>query len=426
MDQNLLALFMGAASAAGAAFPVFSEARSATPASATTTLTAVKLGEAHAMRRVVVALSLHKGTAGNTGASAVTVAGVAATKITSRIDGLTWREVSLWIADVSAGATGDIVVTTGSFTADFLIAGVYALYGTSGAAVATVGNHNSTAQSGNVGNLAVRRGGAVIAVAAISTSSTPNVPAALDFNVGGTANAKGASGCGYASTDSPIAVSLPSWYDAVAASFAPLSARVDGVLYTGAGAIVATALTTIPAHKAGDLLVAFAFNNASTTIPTLPSGWTQIAAPAGAGSCAILVAYKVAATNTETVTGFTNASGLLVQVYHGVDAASPIGGVATNSGTSNTVAYPELAMGVTDGTSRVVCFGGRKATGTAFETAPAGTTLRSNVDGGGGNTFEVAGFDTAGGVASWASQNVAAGGSTQQWFTCTLELKKRN
>lgn len=425
MDQNLLALMMGAASATGAAFPAFTEARSATPASATTTFTAVKLGDAHALRRVVVALSIHKGAGGTTGASAVTVAGVGATKITSRIDGLTWREVSLWIADVSAGATGDVVVTTGSITADFLIAGTYALYGASGTAVATIGNDNSTAQSGSVGNLAVRKGGAVIGVAAINTSSTPNVPAGLDFNVGGTANAKGSSGCGYVSTDSPIAVSLPAWYDAVAASFAPLSARVDGVLYAGAGSIVGTALTVIPAHKAGDGLVAFAFNNSSNTTPTLPSGWTQIAAPAGAGSCAMLVACKVATSNAESVAGFTNASGLLLQVYHGCDPSSPIGGVATNSGTSNTVAYPALTLSVTDGTSRVVCFGGRKATGTAFETAPAGTTLRSNVDGGGGNVFEIAGFDTAGGVASWAAQNVAAGGATQQWFTCAIELKKR-
>lgn len=422
MDQNALALLMSASAfGKGAAFSAFGEERVVTPASATTTLTSMKLSDAHATRQIVVTvISYRYHGFGDMAATAITVAGVSASKLVSRAHDYNF-DTSIWIATVPSGLTGDIVITTGSVTAEAISVGTFALYGASGS-TATVSNQNATAQSGSLGNLAVRNGGSAIGVAALASTAEAGVPA-VDVAASvlvATYPTRHSHGVGYALSNSPLAANLPPWYCAAVASFKPNSAKVDGIVYCGSAVAAATSISAVPAHKAGDLLVAFAYNASSTTVPTLPGGWTSIQAPAGVGASAMRVAYKLATSNSEAVTGFTNATMLAVHVYHGASAAFPIGGSANQNGTSNTVTYPALTMAVNDGTSRVVGFAGRKVAGGTLEAAPTGMTLRSNLDSGN----EIAGFDTGAGVSSWSAQTAAAGGASQQWFTCTLEIRK--
>ena len=431
MDLQRIAMLMASASGNGAAFSAFGEERVVTPASSTTTLTAMKLAEPHAARQIVVTvISRHYYGIGDMAATAVTVAGVSATKLVSRYNNNNY-DASMWLAQVSSGATGDVVVTTGSITADVISVGTIALYGATSAVKATVSGHNVSPQLDIFGTLAVAKNGAVIGCAAISNwypgAQVPPFDVSIKTLVSSELGSRIAVGAGYALTDSPVYPKLPAWYCAVAASFSPGTSRVSGVLFCTAYSDLdpSNGMEFVPAHKPGDLLVAFAHNTTSTTVPTLPSGWTQILAPAGAGNSAMLLAYKVATSNAEAVSGFTNANTVLVQVYHGVDTASPIGGSASNTGTSNTVTYPAITMSVTDGTSRVVCFAARKTQSGTLDNPPAGTTRRLNEYNSNGGGSQACGFDTNGGVSSWSAQNVAAGGASEGWFTCSVELKKK-
>ncbi len=422
MDQNLLALFMGASGNAGAAFPAFAEGRIATPSGAATTLTAMKLGDAHSSRRVVVCVATYKYLATLT-PTAVTVGGSAATKITSISNGFGF-DSSMWIIDLAAGATADVIVTTGSTTADKLAVAVYALYGAQSHGLASVTNQTSTASVASLGSLAVRKGGAVIATSMITSPYATNVPTSVDLDLvmnNGFYEAKFASGAGYALADSPIQPTLGFWYSGAAASFAPQAVAPSGVIFAGSYGSNTTSVTLVPAHKKDDVLVAFA---ASTgTAPVLPSGWTQAFAGTVGGS-KILLAYKFATTNAETVTGFTNAAYLGVNVYHGVDLSSPIGATATASGSSTTVTYPALTMTVTDGASRVAAFSHLSFSASAnLAVAPAGMTYREVLRSFANPT--IASFDTAAGVASWSAQTASIGGTTPAWASITFELKKR-
>lgn len=98
------------------------------------------------------------------------------------------------------------------------------------------------------------------------------------------------------------------------------------------GAATGTDSVTMPAHQAGDLIVAFAFRDGSTTLPTLPAGWTSRLAPTGANSCSMRLATKIAASSSETSGTWTNATSLIVLVLRGVtyDSAYSDGYVDTD------------------------------------------------------------------------------------------------
>ena len=95
-------------------------------------------------------------------------------------------------------------------------------------------------------------------------------------------------------------------------------------------AIADGASVTIPAHQAGDLLVIFAARFNSTTIPTLPSGWTSAATKTGT-SRAGRVGYRVAAGSGTTSGTWTGAQATLVWVLrdHGGIGAAAVGAATT-------------------------------------------------------------------------------------------------
>jgi hypothetical protein len=183
-----------------------------------------------------------------------------------------------------------------------------------------------------------------------------------------------------------------------------------------------TAANAVPEHLSKDLFLVSAFRDGSTTPPTLPSGWRSITT-AGANSCSIRLAYKIAISSAETVTGFTNATSLDLAIYRpGTGKILDIGAVATPStGSSTTVTYPALTLRDQGGTSWVAGFGGHVSVDTTLETAPTGMkNFVDQLDA----TSEAAGHDTQGPVSSWASTNVSVGGTSGGWIGVTAEIRE--
>lgn len=174
-----------------------------------------------------------------------------------------------------------------------------------------------------------------------------------------------------------------------------------------------TTTATIPAHVAGDILIAFAFRDGSTTQPTLPGGWTSIRTQTGTTCCGRW-AWKRAASSSETSGTWTNASALEIAVYSGVDR---VGASASQAGTVATVTWPALSMQF--GNSWVLASAGHRSVNTTLETPPTGLTFRNGrVDA----TAEAAAFDTDGLVTSFGSVARNVGGTASGWVAGTVEL----
>lgn len=71
---------------------------------------------------------------------------------------------------------------------------------------------------------------------------------------------------------------------------------------------------SIGTHAVGDFICVFAFNDNSTTIPSLPTGWINHAALSST-SLALRIGYKTAQSSTETSGTWTNADGCIAVVY---------------------------------------------------------------------------------------------------------------
>lgn len=179
------------------------------------------------------------------------------------------------------------------------------------------------------------------------------------------------------------------------------------------GAANGSTTATIPSHVSGDLLVAFAFRDGSTTQPTLPAGWTGITTRAGTTCCGRW-AWKRAASSSETSGTWTSATELEIAVYSGVDR---VGASASQAGTAASVTYPALTMQF--GNSWVSASAGHRSINTTLETPPSGMTLRDNrLDA----TAESAIFDTNGLVTSFTSRSVSVGGTASGWVAGSVEL----
>lgn len=191
----------------------------------------------------------------------------------------------------------------------------------------------------------------------------------------------------------------------------------DGSI-TYIGEATGTTSATLPAHQAGDLILAFAFRDGSTTQATMPSGWTSIDT-AAANTCAARIAYKVAASGGESTGTWTSATTVIFLVYRGVN----IDGIADidteSTGSSTTVTYN--ANGYWQGLSRLVAFAGHRSVDTALGTPPGSLTLIVNpVDA----TDEAAAFQsTVDNFGNWTSTNVSVGGTSSGWITFVMRLR---
>lgn len=176
---------------------------------------------------------------------------------------------------------------------------------------------------------------------------------------------------------------------------------------------------TMPAHQAGDVIVVFAYADNSATIPTIGAGFSTINAPTGGNTNAHRLAYKVATSSAETVGTWTGASQLIVAVYRGVNASTPIG-AAANLTAASDIQYPALTLAVTDGTSWVAAISGRRTGNNPEAVVPSGTVLRA--DTGMSGAGRIVAFDTNGGVASWPALNTG-GTNTFRYRSISVELR---
>lgn len=180
------------------------------------------------------------------------------------------------------------------------------------------------------------------------------------------------------------------------------------------GSATGSNTVTLPAHQTGDLFVAFAFRDGSSTAPTNASDWTSVSTPSIALSCSARVSYKIAASGSEGNPTFTNATSVVVHVYRDAIYSS----VTTDTGISTTVTYP--AMTVSGSDNWYVGFAGHKNTDTSLETAPSGMTNRSTVN---DATDEAAGHDTNGPTSSsYSATGVSVGGTYGGWIAATVRL----
>ncbi len=128
----------------------------------------------------------------------------------------------------------------------------------------------------------------------------------------------------------------------------------------------------IATPQAGDLIVVFAYNNASTTVPTLVAGYTSLFSTTGANTNAHQLAYKVAAGSETNIGTWTNATGVVVQIVRAPLGSTPTGGIANGGSTGTSMSYTGITCTDLGGTSTLLAFGGHRTATNVGATAPTG------------------------------------------------------
>ena len=203
--------------------------------------------------------------------------------------------------------------------------------------------------------------------------------------------------------------------------------------FIGAASAEATSLT-LPTHQAGDLIAVWALR-AANSLPTIPSTWLAAGSRTATGIGGLL-AWKIAASSSETSGTWTNAAALLAVVYrHTTNLILPGGVSLANTATSTTINYSFMlgnsstgVAGVMRAASSVVACGVWALTNTAtIETLPtfasitpvgSAFTLRNNAV---LTTYEAAWFDTNATVTGMNTGSATASGSVTT-VTFTMEI----
>lgn len=171
---------------------------------------------------------------------------------------------------------------------------------------------------------------------------------------------------------------------------------------------------TMPTHAAGDLLIMFA-ERESNSGPGVPAGWGTIQSQVGANNISAVLAYKYAASSSETSGTWSNANGLIVEVWRNAKVGSSV----AQTGSADGVVYPALSMLNAAGSSRVAAYGAHRNTAGDMGVAPAGMVNTVNVAGSG---QDFASHATAAGVASWSSQTATTGEGASGYSSFVVEL----
>jgi hypothetical protein len=183
------------------------------------------------------------------------------------------------------------------------------------------------------------------------------------------------------------------------------------------GSAAAAANTvTMPTQQIDDLLMVFAFNNSSTTVPTVPVGWKSTNSSGGGTTlCAFTLGYKWAATASEVTGTWTGATDVVVVVYRGVQRMLTTTYDAANNAT---ITYAAQTLEYTNSTSWGVRFVGHRTATNVNSGTPSTTpsTLRN------GTLSSVVAFDSN----STLSANITAGtqsvNASSGWVSVTVEL----
>lgn len=136
-------------------------------------------------------------------------------------------------------------------------------------------------------------------------------------------------------------------------------AKTSTAELVGTEAVAGTSLTIPAGHQAGDLIVMAAWR-ANATAASKPAGWTDFSPTttiaSGAGS--LRIAYKVAASSSETSGTWTNAAQVMCAVYRGATTGAS---AMLGTGSLAQINYPSCTFANTNDLSRVLRFAGRVA-----------------------------------------------------------------
>lgn len=188
---------------------------------------------------------------------------------------------------------------------------------------------------------------------------------------------------------------------------------------------------TMPSHVAGDMIVAFAFRDGNTAPPTVPAGWIMQYVPGGGTDCSVALAFKFAASGSETTGTWTNATGISVAVYRKGSAetwTTPV--VLANFGVSATIDYSSsYYFGAGPSRSEAntevwyMRFGGHRTATDLLGSTPAGWTAR------GGTNTETRVMDS-GGPSSLLPDDVGdemqTVNASSGWYTFNIRLEVWN
>jgi hypothetical protein len=178
---------------------------------------------------------------------------------------------------------------------------------------------------------------------------------------------------------------------------------------------------TIPAgHQVGDFLLGFAFRDGSTTNPSIPAGWTTLTNTFDGTTCSASLAWKAATSGAESSGTWSNATGLIIGVFRGVDMLSPVIDTGNSAGTTNTVSYAGLTPSTLKGASYYIgAFAAHRSTDVTLETPPTGMT---NILKGEGATNDLAMFDATARDA-WLTATASISGTASGWQTVVFGLR---
>lgn len=194
---------------------------------------------------------------------------------------------------------------------------------------------------------------------------------------------------------------------------------VPSATITRVGSVTGTDSATLPTHQTGDLILAFAFRDGSTTLPTLPSGWTSLRTRT-ATTVSGRLAYKIAQSASETTGTWTNATACIFVVYRNANNDAIFQQYAQSGGSSSNAIVSYSANAYWSNLAWTVAFAGSNSSVLALETPPTGaTTLVA--------TFvnvvnEAASFDSNGVSASFATATVNLG-TASAWITMTFRMR---
>jgi hypothetical protein len=192
------------------------------------------------------------------------------------------------------------------------------------------------------------------------------------------------------------------------------------VSFVGAASAESTSLT-LPTHQAGDLLIMFAWNGGSLTVPTVPSGWDIVRrfSRSGGANRAGVVAFR-SATAAGTASGTWTSSALLGCVVYRDDTTHITIGSDALTQDINSTAFAYAGFAASDGigtvaklrksASWVIGIGGANSNTQALETPPDQMTNRLSRAGASAN--EIAIHDTAAAVSSYAGGNTTLAATT--------------
>lgn len=184
------------------------------------------------------------------------------------------------------------------------------------------------------------------------------------------------------------------------------------ISYISQASAASSSVAAMPTHATGDYIILWAMRN-NIGLPSLPSGYTQIF---GGGSSTFgYVAYKIAASSSESNPTATNANGVVIQVYRGVTG---IGVYAGDEGSSNSISYPALTLTTLNGSSWSLRFSGHTAATNMATNAPttAPSTIRT------ATTTRIVGIDSNGGLTANISTGTQSVSPSGGWISLTLEL----